>query len=187
MSSQPLRIIGIIVTAALLYGMQRTTPGYTEITGPIARRGEFGQIVKARSFAIRIEKVMLADSLRWQAFGRSYERQTGGRWAVVVATAESTGQTETLAGAVWRSDSGLRFEPSQRVASLQGSLNSIRLEPGLPRRGVLAFEIGRNESRNAELLISADRWPRLDTRLEIALPASEMEQASTLNLDTVLQ
>ena len=51
---------GVALAAAVLYGMQRTTPGYGEITSPRPVAGKLGHRLEARAFAIDIAKVQLA-------------------------------------------------------------------------------------------------------------------------------
>lgn len=180
------RLVAILVTAGLLFAMQRTTPSYSEITGPIAQNGLAGTVATGRGFKLRVEKLILAERLRWHSFGRSYERDTGGLWAVAVAAAEGTPATMALAGATWQTPSGLRFDASPRAAPFPGLLPGMRLEPGLARRGLIVFEIGREAAHGGALLVSISRWPRLDTQLRIALPHERIEQAETLDLDTLL-
>ena len=180
------RAAAILLAAALLLAMQRTTPGYSEITGPITQNGVAGKIVTARGFKLRVEKVILAEKLRWQSLGRSYERDTGGVWAVAVVAAEGTPASTTLAGGIWQSESGLRFDASPRASPFRGLLAEARLEPGLARRGLMVFEIGRDAARNGALLVSMSRWPRLDAQLRIPISDEHIEQAETLDLDTLL-
>lgn len=180
------RLAALLVTAGLLFAMQRSTPGYSEITGPIAQNGSAGTVVTGRGFKLRVEKIVLAERLRWQSLGRSYERDTGGLWAVAVVAAEGTPATAALSGAIWEATSGLRFDASPRAAPFRGLLPGMRLDPGLARRGLMVFEIGRDAARGGVLLVSMSRWPRLDTQLRIALPDERIEQAETLDLDTLL-
>lgn len=179
------RAAALAITALILFALQQTTPGYSEITGPITQRGVAGTAIAGRGFTLRVEKVVLAERLRWQAFGRSYDRDTGGLWAVAIVEAEGTPATTALSGATWLAASGLRFEASQRAEQARGFLRGKRLEPGLPQRGLLIFEIGRDAARGGALLVSEARWPRLDTQLRIALPDDRIEQAETLDLDTL--
>lgn len=179
------RTAALAIAALILFALQQTTPGYSEITGPITQNGVAGTVIHARGFTLRVEKVVLAERLRWQAFGRSYDRDTGGLWAVAVVDAEGTPATTALNGATWQAASGLRFEASQRAESARGFLRGKRLEPGLPQRGLLIFEIGRDTARGGALLVSMSRWPRLDTQLRITLPDERIEQAETLDLDTL--
>jgi len=180
------RIVAVFAAAGLLYAMQRTTPGYSEITGPITQSGKVGEVANARGFRLRVEKVVLAERLRWQSLGRSYERDTGGLWAVAVVAAEGTPDTTALSGAIWQAASGLRFDASPRAAPFRGLLPGMRLEPGLARRGLLVFEIGRESARDGALLVSMARWPRLDAQLRIPLPDERIEQAEALDLDALL-
>lgn len=177
------RAAAVLAVALLLLAMQRTTPGYTEITGPIVKSGTVGSPVEARSFRARVSKVVLAERLVWQARGASVERSTTGLWAVVVARLEADPVTTSVAGALWQGPGGLLFEASQRVAGAPGLLTAERLEPGLPRDGILVFEVARQEARGATLLLSQNRWPRLDSQLAIAIPPAAVETAETLALD----
>lgn len=179
------RVAALAVAALILFALQQTTPGYSEITGPITQHGLAGTTIAGRGFTLRFEKVVLAERLRWQSFGRSYDRDTGGLWAVAVVEAEGTPATTALSGATWQAASGLRFEASQRTESVRGFLRGKRLEPGLPQRGLLIFEIGRDAARNGALLVSMSRWPRLDTQLRIPIPDERIEQAETLDLETL--
>lgn len=179
------RAVALAVAALLLFALQQTTPGYSEITGPIRQAGIAGVTATARGFTVRVEKIMLAERLRWQSLSRSYERSTDGIWAVAIMTAEGKPGTTSLNGAIWQAASGLRFDASPRVGAFRGLLNGARLEPGLPQRGLLIFEIGRDAARGGALLVSEARWPRLDTQLRIALPDDHIEQAEMLDLDTL--
>lgn len=179
------RVTALAMAALILFALQQTTPGYSEITGPITQHSVAGTTTNARGFSLRVEKVVLAERLRWQAFGRSYDRDTGGLWAVAVVEAEGTPATTALSGATWLAASGLRFEASQRAESARGFLRGKRLEPGLPQRGLLIFEIGRDAARGGALLVSQARWPRLDTQLRIWIPDERIEQAETLDLETL--
>ena len=177
------RVAAVVAAAMLLFAMQRTTPGYSEITGPIAQHGTVGTVITARGFKLRVEKIILAEKLRWQSLGRAYERDTDGVWAVAVVIAEGTPASTTLAGATWQAASGLLFDASPRASPFRGLLADARLEPGLARRGLMVFEIGRGATRNGALLVSRSRWPRLDTQLRIPIPDARIEQAVTRALD----
>lgn len=179
------RVAALAVAALILFALQQTTPGYSEITGPITQNGITGKAIAGRGFTLRVEKVVLAERLRWLSFGRSYDRDTGGLWAVAVVEAEGTPATTALGGATWQAASGLRFEASQRAEQAPGFLRGKRLEPGLPQRGLLIFEIGRDAARGGALLVSMSRWPRLDTQLRIPIPDERIEQAETLDLETL--
>ncbi|WP_439499840.1 hypothetical protein [Bosea sp. (in: a-proteobacteria)] len=177
-----LQCAAVIAAAGLLFWMQRTTPGYAEITGPIPLAGKPGETVEARSFAVKVEKLVLAEKLRYRAYGRDLERDTSGIWAVVVASLEGRPESTTIGGAMLRSASGLRYEASRRVQGAPRQLGSDRLEPGLARRGIFVFELPRDEAQGVTLQLAPGRWPRLDTLVEIAIPREAAEQAETLDL-----
>jgi hypothetical protein len=177
-----LQCTAVLAAAALLFGMQRTTPGYAEITGPIPLAGKPGEVVEGRSFAVKVEKLVLAEKLRYRAYGRDLERDTAGIWAVVVANLEGRPESTTISGAMLRSASGLRFEASRRVPGAPRQFGGDRLEPGLPRRGIFVFELPREEAQGVTLQLAPGRWPRLDTLVEIAIPREAAEQAGTLDL-----
>ncbi|TCR67589.1 hypothetical protein [Bosea sp. BK604] len=177
------RLAGIVIAAALLFAMQRTTPGYSEITGPIPVSGAMGQSIAARGFSFRADKLILADRIRWRAYGRDIERDSSGLWAVVVAEMEGRPASVTANGALWRSASGRRYTPSQRLATAPRQLGANRLEPGLPQRGLLIFEIPREEADDATLLVSLIRWPRLDSEIRMPLARDRTESTDVLDLD----
>lgn len=177
------RLAGIAIAAALLLAMQRTTPGYSEITGPIPVSGAMGETIAARSFAFQADKLILAERLRWRAFGRDVERDSSGLWAVVVAEMEGRPASVTVSGALWQGASGRRFTPSQRLSNAPRLLGANRLEPGLPQRGLLIFEIPREEANDATLLVSQARWPRLDSEIRMPLSRDRTESAETLDLN----
>ncbi|KRE14536.1 hypothetical protein ASE66_14310 [Bosea sp. Root483D1] len=172
-----------LIAALLLAGMQRFTPGYAEITGPIPLKGDLGETLTGRGFTVRADKVLLAEKLRFKAYGREVERDTGGVFALVIARLDAQPVSTTVSGAIWRSAQGARFVASPRFQGAPRLLGTDRLEPGLPQRGVFIFEVPREAVAGATLLVAASRWPRLDTQAEIALPATLGTPASLLDLN----
>lgn len=182
MSSIFARLGALVLAALLLAGMQRYTPGYAEITGPIPLRGTLGETLAGRTFTVRVDHVLLAEKLRFRAYGREVERDTGGVFALVIARLEAQPASVAIGGPIWRSAQGVRFVASPRVQGAPRLLGADRLEPGLPQRGVFIFEIPREAAAGATLLVAASRWPRLDTQAEIALPATQAAPAPLIDL-----
>jgi len=172
----------LMLAAVLLVGMQRYTPGYAEITGPIPLKGALGETLAGRGFTVRADKVLLAEKLRFKAYGREVERDTGGVFALVIARLEAHPASTTVSGAIWRSAHGARFVASPRFQGAPRLLGTDRLEPGLPQRGVFIFEMPREAVAGATLLVAASRWPRLDTQAEIALTATPGAPAPLIDL-----
>lgn len=180
------RGLAIVVAAGLLLLMQRTTPGYSEITGPIPIAGAMGETVAARSFSVRADRLLLAEKLVWRRFDRVVERDTSGLWAVIVVDIEAKGASVSVAGAMWRGPDGARFEANRRVSGAPRLLGGDRLEPGLPKRGVIVFEIPRGQERGATAQLSLTRWPRLDSRADLAMPSDPGEVAAVIDLDALV-
>ncbi|WID98522.1 hypothetical protein QO058_09935 [Bosea vestrisii] len=182
MSGAFAKLGALMLAAMLLVGMQRYTPGYAEITGPIPLKGDLGETLAGRGFTVRGDKVLLAETLRFMAYGREVERNTGGIFALVIARLEAQPASVTIGSAIWRSAQGARFVVSPRFQGAPRLLGTDRLEPGLPQRGVFIFEVSREAVAGATLLVAASRWPRLDTQAEIALPATLEAPAPVLDL-----
>lgn len=182
MSGAFARLGALVLAAVLLAGMQRYTPGYAEITGPIPLRGELGETLAGRGFAVRADKVLLAETLRFKAYGREVARDTGGVFALVIARLEAQPASINVGSAIWRSAGGARFVASPRMQGAPRLLGTDRLEPGLPQRGVFIFEVPREAVSGATLLVAASRWPRLDSQVEIALPQMPGPPAPLIDL-----
>lgn len=176
----------LVLAAVLLVGMQRYTPGYAEITGPIPLKGNLGETLTGRTFSLRADKVLLAEKLRFKAYGREVERDTGGVFALVIARLEAQPASVNIGSAIWRSAQGVRFIASQRVQGAPRLLGTDRFEPGLPQRGLFIFEVPREAVADATLLIASSRWPRLDTQAEIALPATLDAPAPLIDLSELV-
>jgi hypothetical protein len=182
MSGVLAKLGALMLAAMLLVGMQRYTPGYAEITGPIPLKGDLGETLTGRGFTVRADKVLLAEKLRFKAYGREVERDTAGVFALVIARLEAQPASINVSSAIWRSAQRARFVASPRFQGAPRLLGTDRLEPGLPQRGIFVFEVPREAVAGATLLVAASRWPRLDTQAEIALPATLGTPAPLIDL-----
>ncbi|MGX1786483.1 hypothetical protein ACWIGM_07080 [Bosea sp. NPDC055332] len=182
MSGAFAKLGALVLAAMLLVGMQRYTPGYAEITGPIPLKGTLGETLSGRGFSVRADTVLLVEKLRFKAYGREVERDSSGIFALVIARLEAQPASITIGSAIWRSALGARFVASPRFQGAPRLLGTDRLEPGLPQRGIFIFELPREAVEGATLLVAASRWPRLDTQAEIALPAKLEAPAPLIDL-----
>ncbi|MDQ8730256.1 hypothetical protein [Bradyrhizobium sp. LHD-71] len=163
-------LIAIAAAAGLLLAMQRSTPGYAELTGPIPEAGRIGDLIETRRFDVTLETVRFARRLRFTRYGRTHERDTTGVWAVVTARLAARDESVTVNGATWRGPTGLRYIASSRAENAPGALLGRRFEPGLPpQRGLMIFEIPADQIADATLLVSETNWPRLDSEAHISL------------------
>jgi len=161
---------GVALAAAVLYGMQRTTPGYSEITAPRPVAGKLGHRLEARAFAIDIAKVQLARTVAAKGAARNSTFTTSGVWVLVEGTAEAKTESLTLLSAEWLGPNGVRYAMTQRLSSVPGMLPGQRLEPGLPTPVLMAFEIPEGQVAGGTLLIARSAWAPLaeQARIEMA-------------------
>lgn len=157
--------ISIIVLAALRW----TTPDYSTITGPIVTTGAVGQTKQARLFSVAVKAPQLAERLRFRSFGKEFIRDTGGIWAVVPVQAAARTTTTNIQGIAWMTADGRQYDHSNRIRGLPLLLKGRALQPGLPERGILIFELPRSALQGGSVLLSHVPSPPLDSQLRIAL------------------
>ena len=160
----------VALAAAVLYGMQRTTPSYGDITSPRPVAGKLGHRLEARAFAIDIAKVQLARTIATKGTSRDSTFTTSGVWVLVEGTAEALNESLTLLSAEWLGPNGVRYAMTQRLSSVPGMLPGQRLEPGLPTPVLMAFEIPEGQVAGGTLLIARSAWAPLaeQARIEMA-------------------
>ena len=79
---------------------------------------------------------------------------TSGVWVLLEAAAEASRESLTLTSAEWRGPSGVRYTLSQRFSTMPGMLPAERLEPGLPKPVLMAFEVPESELAGGTLLVA---------------------------------
>ena len=169
MSSIVRSFVAVAITAAALYGLQHTTPGYGEITSPIAVAGKLGKRVAANAFTIGVANVHLARTVTTKRVGRTQTFTSSGVWVLVEGAAEARSESLTLMSAQWLGPNGVRYALSQRLSSVPGILPSERLEPGLPRPVLMAFEIPESQVSGGTLLIARTAWSSLEEEVRIEM------------------
>lgn len=162
-------LVAVAATAAVLYVLQHTTPGYGEITSPIAVTGKLGKRIAASAFAIGIVKVHLARTVTTKSIGRTQTFTSSGVWVLVEGAAEARSESLTLMSAQWLGPNGIRYALSQRFSTVPGFLPSQRLEPGLPRPVLMAFEIPESEVSSGTLLVARTAWTPLEEEVRIEM------------------
>lgn len=161
-------IVVVIVAVALLYGMWVTKPRFGELTGPIAAYGTMHDLVHTREFDVTLNQVTFARELTYTQFGKTKALTTSGLWVIVSVELAATTKSTGVSAAIWQGPTGLRFEQSNRVGWLQGQ-PPYMLEPGLPKRVQLAFEIMPDQVNGATLRVSAQLNPSLDSEARITI------------------
>lgn len=168
MSARLGSLLLILASALALYGMQRSTPRYMDLTGPIVERGVMGVAVDTRLFQATIERVQFARQLAYRRLGAEQVRDTGGVWAIVWLRLAAADTSATMAEAAWLGPDGLAYRHTDRLSLARG-VPPYALDPGLPRSVRLVFEIRPDQARGAALLLSSRYGPRLDSQARIAL------------------
>ncbi|TSD90682.1 DUF4352 domain-containing protein [Mycobacterium sp. KBS0706] len=163
------QLAAMVVAAMLLIAMQRSTPSYDTLTGPIPVSGVSGETVTARSFTVRVDRVEFARRLQFGSPGFEKQRDTGGVWAIVTATLAARDATVTVAGAEWEGPTGTRYSTSDRLSGARALFPGQTLQPGTPVRGRFVFEIPADQMQGATLRVSQAQFPRFDSLLRISL------------------
>ena len=167
-----IRVLGnlaiLCATVALSYGTQVSKPHYADLTAPIPVDGAMHDTVHARSFDVRLDKVIFARALKASQFGQQKLLTTSGLWAVVTTNLTATAASTTVADGTWQGPTGLRYNQTERLGYRQ-DMPPHGVDPGLERRGLFVFEVPPDQIRGARLLISARQFGPLDAQARISL------------------
>ena len=158
----------LLFAVALCYGLQLSKPHYGDLIGPIPARGKLGDTIVGRGFEARAEKIEFARNLKTGRFGETKILTTGGVWAVVTVEFAALSQSTVVSIASWRGPTGLTYDQTERL-SLANGLLPVPIDPGLPRKARLVFELRPDQVSNATLLISEKLPAALDSQAEISL------------------
>ncbi|RJT40023.1 hypothetical protein D3227_11610 [Mesorhizobium waimense] len=161
-------IVLLLVAVAFCYGLQLSKPHYGDLIGPIPTRGRTGETIVGRNFEARAEKVVFARNLKADRYGETKILTTGGVWAVVTVEFAARAQSTSVAVASWRGPTGLAYDQTERMSFADGLL-PVTIDPGLPKKARLVFELRPDEVSNAILLISEKLMSALDSQAEISL------------------
>lgn len=180
-----LKGFAIVCAAALALGAMRfTTPVYATLTGAIETSVRLDERAEARGFGAKVGAPRFAKRVRFRTFSKQIVRDTDGVFAVVPVELWATSETASLTGAFWAGPSGRSYAASGRLESVKALVTGKPMQPGLPRRGLIAFEIPADEATNARLKLSLIADPRLDSRLVVeATGAAAPRIEDELDLD----
>jgi hypothetical protein len=162
--------LGLVAAGAILYGLQHTTPYYGDITSPIPTTGKPGQRVDTDVFALTVSRIHVAREFATRSFDRVKTYSTSGLWVLVEAVGEAGPESISLLSAQWLGTNGVRYALSERLSTLPAYLPSQRLEPGLPRPVLMAFEIPESQASGGTLLVTPSSWTPLEPEARIEMP-----------------
>ncbi|MGX7873894.1 hypothetical protein ACVDG5_015080 [Mesorhizobium sp. ORM6] len=167
-----IRVLGNLVilaaTVALSYGMQVSKPHYADLTAPVPVDGAMHDTVRARSFDVRLDKVVFARQLETSRFGQQKLLTTSGLWAVVTTNLTATAASTTVADGTWQGPTGLRYHQTERLGYRQ-DMPPHGVDPGLEKPGLFVFEVPPDQIRGARLLIATRQFGPLDAQARISL------------------
>jgi hypothetical protein len=167
--------LGLVAAGAILYGLQHTTPYYGDITSPRPTTGKPGQRIDTDVFALTVSKIHFARELATRSFDRVKTYSTSGLWVLVEAVGEAGPESISLLSAKWLGPNGVRYGLSERLSTLPAYLPSQRLEPGLPRPVLMAFEIPESQASGGTLLVTPSSWTPLEPEAQISMPTVQRE------------
>ncbi|HEY7054712.1 MAG TPA: hypothetical protein VH496_21625 [Mycobacterium sp.] len=169
--------LALLASAAALWSL---IPTKLQTWAPIVVKGAVGQRVTGRNLAVTVERTLLAREVAFVNSGQTAHIPSKGVWLIVVLSYEPFRQPETPAFELRAG--GRRF-----VSNLSGMRN---VQPGLPARGPVAFDIPEIPSA-ATLLVSnkvSDRYgyrltAPLDSQIEVPLALPSGTPEATVNLN----
>jgi hypothetical protein len=169
--------VALFLAIAVAIGLvQRAIPDADRIYRPITTAGAVKEDVGTVTYTVRVDTVRTARIIQVdRSFGEPAKHTTGGVWVVLGVRATATKEQVGLGEVVLRSPAGKTYATSDRLLGLE----SEALQPGLPRSGVLCFELPPAEAAGATLMITKPRYSGL-ARLNGALgPGVEIDLGLT--------
>lgn len=168
----------ILVTAG---AVAATTPTTDEWQRSFAVAAPLGEHAQGRNIAATVHAAHLADTVenaRWQS-------GEGSLWVLVDASVASVVEPAGLSHAVLRIGERT-FSASDRPR--RSTLEGAALTPGLPTRGILAFELPVGilddaGAAQAEMELGVGIDQRLDSVLTTPIDLTRLDRVSTTNLD----
>ena len=164
-------LLGATVLVGAAVSVHATTPTEEDRIGPFVESVDVGEWGEGRTFASRVEDVVLAG----QVTDGDWTGTTEGTWVVVTLTAQAHLEPGTITATLLLGDR--QFDASTRAGS--SSLDGVKLSPGLAKRGELVFEVSRESLRDhgavGRLRLSTVAFPNLDSVVEVPLDLADVD------------
>jgi hypothetical protein len=188
----------VALALAAIIWMDRHRPNLDANQAPFSERGQIGAAVRARDFALLVERVTLTRALEVPgtlASAPPQRRDTDGVWLLVHAQLDALREPMSLpasmgAPSLRARDGTVYAHAGGRLPMGFPLLTSATAVPGRPARGVLVFELPAAQLPDVVLLASRNMINQLDSELEIDLGLTEAEverQLASLTPSIVLQ
>lgn len=175
-------LVSVIAVAMLLATLQATTPPYAMLTGPILTTGKGSEAVASTSFSVQVKRIVKANTIAYDQFGRDVELRSSGVWIVVSAELHAFQETMPVRAATLTGASGRLYRESQRAGSAPNVVAAKTIQPGLPTTGIFAFELPEDETQDMKLLVSEQYDPQLTDKIAVSLDANSIESRERLEI-----
>ena len=146
-------VLGILLLAGIVAG-HRAVPDNDRRMAPIGTSGAIGRPVETDGFSVTVEKVRVARTLVGDdGFGAARPLSTDGIWVVLTARLTGDWKATTYSDTRLETRGGRSFYVSERVDRSYLLTEDFATEPGVPRRGQIAFELPPAELAGAVVRI----------------------------------
>gem|GEM_PF-5298513 len=133
-------IPAVLGAAVLLAALQATTPPYATLTGPISTVGRQSETVSSNTFSVKVNRVLKANNIAYEQFGRAIDLKSSGVWVVVSADLQAFQETMPVCAATLIGASGLIVAPPIQIVAQQPSpARIVRSGEGLKSSAFVRF------------------------------------------------
>ncbi|MBB4091682.1 hypothetical protein HGG72_22535 [Ochrobactrum pecoris] len=168
----------LCLAIAALYGMQHSTPYYSEILSPVSIKGQQGKPTETSRFAVGVANVHRTRQLTTPGIASTRTYNTDGEWLVIEAAAKAKLESLNLMSVEWLGPNGIRYAMSKRLTNASGMIGSERLEPGIPRPVLIVFELPPDQIAGGKLLISESSLTPLSEQAQISMISTAQDNVS---------
>ena len=169
-------ILGVAIAA--LYGMQHSTPYYSNIISKITVEGNEGEPVETSRFVVGIVNAYRTRQVTTPGVEGTRIYDTDGEWLVIEAAAKAKLESLGLGSIEWLGPNGIRYAMSTRLTYAPGIVGSERLEPGIPRPVLMVFELPRDQIAGGKLLIAESSLTSLSEQVQISMTSTTRDDVS---------
>jgi len=179
------RVLAAVVVIAAAAVVWQSLPVRTKVFAPFDVRGTSGETVTGRSIAATVHGARLAPDVMSGTGGRVGDAiAAAGTWVVVDATVETT--RDSVKPEAELIVDGNTYLPSERFFLENLTASDAVVDPGIPERGVLVFDVATQflDSEAAPPFVLRV-WVgdgRLDSRLVITVDEQDVSRHKVITL-----
>lgn len=166
--------LGLLLLVAVLF-VTRTAPTYEQQMGNIATSGRIGELIDTRGFKLRVERVQVTKQVELDSLLDPEPLTTKGIWVVIVATLIGDWKGTPYSNTRLVTPDGRIYHTSRRLPSFDLLTEDSSTEPGIPRRGVIVFEVPTDALEGSVLHVAKGFESRLGPEAIVDLRLSSAE------------